>query len=78
MAQTEQRRLLNRLGPHHDHVLRFATDFSIPLDNNQAERDIRMIKNRQKISGCLRPTASASAECFVAIRSVSPRPGNKQ
>ena len=68
VAQTELRRLLNRLGPHQDDVLRFATDFSVPFDNNQAERDIRMVKLRQKISGCLRSTADA--EHFVNIRTV--------
>ncbi len=68
IAQTEPRRLLNRLGPYQDDVLRFATDFTVPFDNNQAERDIRIIKLRQKISGCLRSTTGA--EHFVSIRSV--------
>lgn len=68
IAQTEPRRLLNRLGPYQDDVLRFATDFTVPFDNNQAERDIRMVKLRQKISGCLRSTTGA--EHFVSIRSV--------
>ena len=68
VAQTEPRRLLNRLGPHQEDVLRFATDFTVPFDNNQAERDITMVKLRQKVSGYLRSTTGA--EHFVSIRTV--------
>ena len=67
-VQTEPRQLLSKLGPRQDDVLRFATDFAVPFDNNQAERDIRMVKLRQKVSGCLRSTTGA--ENFVSIRSV--------
>ncbi|HEY3260904.1 MAG TPA: IS66 family transposase [Pseudonocardiaceae bacterium] len=57
------RRLLDR----QDDYLRFTTDWRIPADNNGSERDIRMIKLRQKVSGCLRTLAGAKQ--FCAIRS---------
>ncbi|MGH3545794.1 MAG: IS66 family transposase [Mycobacteriales bacterium] len=57
------RRLLDR---RHDY-LRFTTNWAIPPDNNGSERDIRMIKLRQKVSGCLRSLAGAHQ--FAAIRS---------
>lgn len=57
------RRLLNR----EDDYLRFTTDWRIPPDNNGSERDIRMIKLRQKVSGCLRTLTGAKQ--FCAIRS---------
>ena len=59
--------LLRRLDGQRDQVLRFATDFRVPFDNNLAERDIRMVKVRQKISGCLRTHAGTTT--FAAIRS---------
>ncbi|MGH3262952.1 MAG: IS66 family transposase, partial [Trebonia sp.] len=57
------RRLLDR----QDDYLRFTTDLRIPPDNNGSERDIRMTKLKQKISGCLRTLAGAQQ--FCAIRS---------
>lgn len=61
------RSLLLRLDRHQDDVLRFAHDFAVPFDNNLAERDIRMIKLQQKISGCWRSREGADA--FLALRS---------
>jgi transposase len=60
-------RLLKRLDERRDDVLRFTVDFDVPFDNNQAERDIRMVKLQQKISGSWR--TKAGADHFCAIRS---------
>jgi transposase len=59
--------LLERLDAYRDDVLRFTTDFNVEWDNNQAERDIRMVKIQQKISGSWR--TKAGADDFCAIRS---------
>jgi transposase len=67
IRQTPAHNLLVRLDTYREDVLRFATDFQVPFDNNLAERDIRMIKLQQKISGCWRTIIGA--ERFLAIRS---------
>ena len=60
--------LLLRLRDRKADVLRFTADFDVPFTNNQAERDIRMMKLRMKISGGFRTVAGA--EIFAAMRSV--------
>lgn len=57
------RRLLDRA----EDYLRFTTDWRVPAENNGSERDIRMIKLRQKVSGC--PRTLTGATQFCAIRS---------
>ena len=59
--------LLGRLDTYRDDVLRFTVDFNVPFDNNQGERDIRMVKLQQKISGSWR--TKTGADHFCAIRS---------
>jgi transposase len=59
--------LLGRLGRYQVEVLRFLDDLRVPFDNNQAERDLRMVKLQQKISACWRTLAGAQA--FLTLRS---------
>jgi hypothetical protein len=59
--------LARRLRDRQDDYLRFTRDWRISPDNNGCERDIRMTKLKQKVSGCLRTLTGARQ--FGAIRS---------
>ena len=51
--------LIHRLRGFHTEIWRFAADFRVPFDNNQAERDIRMVKLQPEISGSSRTETGA-------------------
>jgi transposase len=66
-AKSKSQLLLEVFQSRKEHILRFLVDPHVPFDNNQAERDLRMIKLKQKISGCFR--TKKGAEIFCRIRS---------
>jgi len=67
VKQSKTQNMLQRFDQNQQSILGFMYDFTIPFDNNLAEQDIRMMKVKQKISGCFRTIAGAKV--FARIRS---------
>lgn len=64
-VQRDAYNLLRRLRDQRNEVTRYWAEPAVSFDNNQAERDLRMAKLQQKISGCFRTFAGARAFCAV-------------
>ena len=65
--KSDDHNFLIALNKYWKEILLFIMEENVPFDNNQAERDLRMIKAKQKISGGFRSTSGA--ENFALIRS---------
>lgn len=66
LAQSDAQNLWKRLKAHEQAVLLFAKRAEVPFTNNRAERDLRMGKVKQKVSGCFRQQRYAEAYCRIS------------
>lgn len=66
MAKSDAHNLWERLKEHEPSVLLFARDSDVSFTNNRAERDLRMSKVKQKVSGCFRTEIYAKAYCRIS------------
>ena len=66
IAKSDAHNLWERLDKYQDAVLLFAKNSDVPFTNNRAERDLRMSKVKQKVSGCFRTEKYAKAYCRIS------------
>jgi hypothetical protein len=66
LAKSAAHNLLERMQTHEASVLLFAKDPHVSFTNNRAERDLRMAKVKQKVSGCFRTETYALAYCRIS------------
>ena len=66
IAKSDAHNLLERLQTHEKAVLLFANHSHVSFTNNRAERDLRMAKVKQKVSGCFRTELYAKAYCRIS------------
>lgn len=66
VAKSDAHNLWERLRDHESAVLLFAKETHVPFTNNRAERDLRMGKVKQKVSGCFREEIYAHAYCRIS------------
>jgi hypothetical protein len=66
IAKSDAHNLLERLKDNESSVLLFSKKSEVPFTNNRAERDLRMAKVKQKVSGCFRKEIYAQAYCRIS------------
>ena len=72
----ELRRMVNRLDKHKDNYLLFIRNYDAPFTNNQAERDLRHCKTKQKVSGCFRSWQGVLDYCKIrSLRATAKKRG---